>query len=330
MYRGYYGEYDQALALAHECLHLTEEIEHVQWNCLAHNLLGWLYLDLYALDAAQNESELALSLARQMGSSLFVYCTSEALAKAHIAQNDLQRAEAVLNAALGANPFDNITYTKRLSIAALGELAMAKGDAARALEIADALVGSATNLTQFTVIPRLWLLRGSALGQLKRFDEAEGVLVAARTATNARGLRPMLWRIHRALGKSYQDQDRRKEADTEYSAARSIVQGLAAAVGDTGLRATFVKGADALLPRPRGLTPRRAEKARFGGLTTREREIAGLIAEGKSNREIAARLVLSERTVGAHIASILNKLSLSSRTQIAVWAVEGGLTSQPN
>jgi DNA-binding NarL/FixJ family response regulator len=80
-----------------------------------------------------------------------------------------------------------------------------------------------------------------------------------------------------------------------------------------------------MLPRPRAITPRRADKQRFGGLTAREREIAALIAEGKSNREIADQLVLSERTVITHVTSILNKLSYSSRTQIAVWATESGL-----
>lgn len=328
VYHGYYGEYDRALELAHESLRLTEEIEHVQWNCLAHTLFGWLYLDLYALDAAQKEGETALSLAQQIGSSIFLHCTSEALARTYMAQHDLDRADAVLTPALGANPFDSMTYTKRLAIAAWGELALAKGDAQRAVEIADELVRRATNLTPDTVIPRLWLLRGSALTQLNRFDEAEALLDAARADTQARGVRPMLWRIHRALGKLYQLQDRRKEASVEYSAARAIIQTLAESMSDATLRATFLQGAEASLPRPRQHTPGRVEKARFGGLTAREREIAGLLAKGKSNREIAVQLVLSERTVGAHIASILGKLGFGSRTQVAVWAVENGLTHE--
>jgi DNA-binding CsgD family transcriptional regulator len=54
-------------------------------------------------------------------------------------------------------------------------------------------------------------------------------------------------------------------------------------------------------------------------LTARERQIANLVAEGKSNREIAESLVLSERTVEGHIANIFNKLNVSSRTQVAAW-----------
>ncbi|HET7419173.1 MAG TPA: LuxR C-terminal-related transcriptional regulator [Candidatus Dormibacteraeota bacterium] len=55
-------------------------------------------------------------------------------------------------------------------------------------------------------------------------------------------------------------------------------------------------------------------------LTRREKEIVGLVAEGLSNKQIAARLVVSERTAESHILNILNKLGFNSRTQIASWA----------
>jgi non-specific serine/threonine protein kinase len=63
----------------------------------------------------------------------------------------------------------------------------------------------------------------------------------------------------------------------------------------------------------------------FGGLTEREREVAALIAQGKSNRALADELVVSERTIGTHVENILSKLGFTSRAQIAVWAVEKGL-----
>ena len=61
-------------------------------------------------------------------------------------------------------------------------------------------------------------------------------------------------------------------------------------------------------------------------LTPREREIAALIAQGRSNGEIAGELVLSKRTVEKHIANILSKLGLTSRAQIVRWAIEHSLT----
>ena len=62
-------------------------------------------------------------------------------------------------------------------------------------------------------------------------------------------------------------------------------------------------------------------------LSRREHEVAGLIAEGATNREIANRLVLSERTVESHVANILGKLDASSRAQVAAWYARHALTS---
>ncbi|OEJ29731.1 DNA-binding response regulator [Streptomyces agglomeratus] len=61
-------------------------------------------------------------------------------------------------------------------------------------------------------------------------------------------------------------------------------------------------------------------------LTEREREVLTLIADGRSNREIARALVLSEKTVKTHVSNILMKLDLSDRTQAALWAVRHGIT----
>ena len=54
-------------------------------------------------------------------------------------------------------------------------------------------------------------------------------------------------------------------------------------------------------------------------LGNREAEVAQLVAEGLSNKDIGARLFISERTVDSHLRSILNKLGFNSRAQIAVW-----------
>ncbi|MGW1588716.1 response regulator [Streptomyces sp. NPDC002386] len=65
-------------------------------------------------------------------------------------------------------------------------------------------------------------------------------------------------------------------------------------------------------------------QGRAGSLTDREREVLGLIADGRSNREIARALVLSEKTVKTHVSNILMKLDLADRTQAALWAVRHG------
>lgn len=57
-------------------------------------------------------------------------------------------------------------------------------------------------------------------------------------------------------------------------------------------------------------------------LTAREFEVAGQVARGLSNRQIARRLDISERTVQTHLTNIMRKLGMTSRTQVAVWATE--------
>ena len=62
-----------------------------------------------------------------------------------------------------------------------------------------------------------------------------------------------------------------------------------------------------------------------GVLTPRELDVLKLVAQGLSNAVIARRLVLSEHTVHRHVANILRKLGLCSRTAAAAWGVRAGL-----
>jgi DNA-binding NarL/FixJ family response regulator len=62
-----------------------------------------------------------------------------------------------------------------------------------------------------------------------------------------------------------------------------------------------------------------------GRLSPREIEVVELIAHGLTNRQIAERLVISERTAHAHVRNILDKLGCSSRTEVATWAVQHGV-----
>jgi non-specific serine/threonine protein kinase len=116
-----------------------------------------------------------------------------------------------------------------------------------------------------------------------------------------------------------------EKARREVAAARQLIVELALTIDDVTLRAQFEAGALDSLPQEKPLGARAAAKQAYSGLTAREREVAALVAKGKTSREIAELLVISERTAEVHVGNILNKLGFTARPQIATWAVEHGL-----
>jgi DNA-binding CsgD family transcriptional regulator len=82
----------------------------------------------------------------------------------------------------------------------------------------------------------------------------------------------------------------------------------------------FIGDADALSRTIRAFLGLRPSRRPAGPLlTARQREVATLVAEGLTNREIAARLVITERSVESHVDRIRLRLGVRSRTQVAVW-----------
>src|SRR5207244_2097130 len=92
-------------------------------------------------------------------------------------------------------------------------------------------------------------------------------------------------------------------------------------------------GAGVAIGRVRGTSARAAAAGSdewFQPLTRREAEIAELVSQGLTNREIATRLVISERTVDNHVFHVMNKLNVHTRTEIGVWVVERHIRAAPN
>ncbi len=95
---------------------------------------------------------------------------------------------------------------------------------------------------------------------------------------------------------------------------------------DDHTRGAFTRDALATIPRAYYVSARQVAKERYGGLTQREREVVARIAAGKMNREIAAALFLSEKTIELHVSNSLRKLGCRTRTELAAWTVASGLT----
>jgi DNA-binding CsgD family transcriptional regulator len=153
---------------------------------------------------------------------------------------------------------------------------------------------------------------GRLASLLERWDEAESLLRRAIAAAAAIGSPPYeaiaRWELSRHL--------RRRGRPKDRAAATALLEQSVATARRLGMRLLDGWATADLheLDHPSG---------RATPLSARELEVAGLVAEGLTNRGIAQRLHLSERTAENHIKNILDKLGLGSRAQIAAWSVGG-------
>ncbi|MFJ4657163.1 helix-turn-helix transcriptional regulator [Nocardia sp. NPDC088792] len=151
-----------------------------------------------------------------------------------------------------------------------------------------------------------WETAAAAWRELEQpYDEARCLLAAAESAVAVRD------RSTAAI-------DLRAAVEL---AVRLGAEPLAAAAAQFGTRAGILKEDPARDdPKPQGNS-----ELRTYGLTTREREVLGLVAKGLSNRALASELYISVNTAGVHVSRILTKLGVTSRTEAAAFARDHGL-----
>lgn len=156
----------------------------------------------------------------------------------------------------------------------------------------------------------LWT--GHGLTHLGRFDEAIADLVAGADACAGNGAVGYLTEAQYELASALA----RRRQPGDIARARSLLKASSQQASALGMGVIAGK-ADALAE---GL-------AGAGPLTRREWQVAGLVAAGKTNREIAEELYLSERTAQNHVQHVLTKLGLSNRSQIAAWVTRQEMSS---
>jgi len=228
-------------------------------------------------------------------------------------------------------------------------LAFDRGAAREAVHLLERLLRRQPEHRKVARIPALELL---ALARIARgeLDEALSAVIALREAAQLVGTAPLRAcadLAEGALAAASADHDRARTlledavdgfeaTGAPFEAARARIE-LATSLAASGraveakqeaskaLAALVELGADADAARARRLLGPSANAGNLPELTPREREILPLLAEGLTNRQIAERLVVSEHTVHRHVANILRKLDLSSRTAAAAVAAQSGL-----
>ena len=154
-------------------------------------------------------------------------------------------------------------------------------------------------------------------------DEAEraaalfgaSLSVQEAVGTSLRGLRHLY-----ALHTDYEPRAREALGDDRFEQLRteghgwSFAEAVAFAMGDSDRPPAEPHAATGRLARPPA-----EDTSGWGALTKRERQVAELVADGLTNKEIAARLIISIRTVEGHVENVLAKRNFTSRAQVAAW-----------
>ncbi|MCE7985871.1 MAG: hypothetical protein DYG89_32230 [Caldilinea sp. CFX5] len=322
-----FGAFGAAMTHMQAARRLATEIQHQQWIVANSYGIGLIYLALLAPDPAISALTDGLALARELRSAFWIAALAAALARAQILQGDLAAAQATLQAVMPCGQPPQ-TITERTIALVWGELALAQGKPELAQQLADQLLTTLPGVEPEQPppsIPHLLKLQGEALLALGRSEQAIAALVTAQRGAQERNFRPFLWTIQRALAQAYLRRQRHDEARQTIAVAQQLIAQLATTIADAPLQKQFLQAALAALPKTKPLRATEVAKRAFAGLTGREREVAALVAQGKTSREIAGLLVISERTAEVHVSNILGKLGFTTRAQIAAWAVEKGL-----
>jgi DNA-binding NarL/FixJ family response regulator len=289
-----HGDWSDAVETAHRaCERLAEPINSLTLGG-AHYVEG----DLHRLRGAFDAAEASYRSANEYG------CEPQpGLALMRLAQGRSDTAAAsirrVLDEAVGP-------ISRARALGAYAEITLAVGDVAAARAAAEELAAAAAEL-------------GSPFLRARAAHATAAVLLAEgrpKDALQTSGQALQLW----------------TELDARHEAAltRVLIADACVAVGDTegaelarsAARTTFeaLGAAPDLARLDRGATP-----GRPAGLTSRELEVLRVLAQGKTNRVIAEKLYISEKTVASHVSHIFTKLGVSSRAAATAYAYDHDL-----
>jgi len=309
------GDHERARALGEESLALgrqANEAQGIVWSLLTLAIAATLRADYEQAERLYAEG---LSLARELDSAYarFLYLVNWGWTA--LLQGDHQRATALIEEAvelarerrrgfmgLLSRPLDNLGWAALLG----GELGRAKAQFGENLMLSRALGDKGTLLMSLEGLACVAGAEVEALRAAMLFGAAEALMeeIGYRLVPQERVvLEPYRASVRSRLG----------EATWEEAVAEGGTMGLEEAIEY------------ALLEEKPSTTTPSSTPEHPGGLTSREVEVIGLVAEGLTNAQVAQRLFLSPRTVDTHLTSIYHKLGVSSRAAATRFALEHGL-----
>jgi ATP/maltotriose-dependent transcriptional regulator MalT len=311
------NDYDACATLSEESLRIgtaARDVEVVGWALIRSSVARFRRGDLAD---AREQIESALSLARLMRLDRVELLSHNTLCTILIASGELDRALEVGERGVALSKDRGESWCRGYQLVFLAQATWLRGDTVKAETLArEAVVHKHTIDDRHGLTMALetlaWMAAecgaderaGLLLGFAQRVrDSSSLTLIELYRQQHERSMSTII----RGIGQ--------KAFDAAYARGRAMTtdEGIAFAVDDKPARKTAPP----------------AKSASGTELTNRQLEIARLIAADLTNRQIADRLFLSERTVETHITNILNKLGLNSRIQLTRWFAELPETTRP-
>ncbi|HSA99772.1 MAG TPA: tetratricopeptide repeat protein [Anaerolineales bacterium] len=313
------GDYERAPILYQEALEIYKELDDLRGISQIHMQFGWTAIRTGDYEQAQKHLEEFLRLSQQLGDKMSLAYALSGLGEVSVRQGQYERAISLLEQGLALSREHGDKWGTGTLLGSLGWVAFRQHDFKQMRQILAESLAVRLEINDKGGIA--WCLERLAEAKNDQAQFAE----AAKIFGHAESVRA-------PIGSVIDPADQ-----PEY---RRIISGLRSGLGQEAFAALWAEGAVmrleevikcALSESEAAAGSTRADKEKFGGLTRREREVAALIAQGKSNREIAEVMTVGVKTVETYVTRILNKLGFDSRVQIATWAVEKGLiTSKKN
>jgi len=301
---------------------------------------------------APNLYEQALALYREVGNLVGIGDTLKMLGWTSMRTGDFERAESWLNEGLIVCRKSGDLRQITSALAGLGELAIRRGQYGRANDfLNESLDISRRSGEKWGIAIVLGSLGWIALRQndLNGMRKLLGESLEIRVETGDRG--GIAWCLEKLAEADFELSQFlraviifsmasaiRASVSSAMDAAdrpsyENMLSKIQEAISEDAFTAAWAEGQtmkleDAVeyaLVEPKQLGSEGSLKEKFGGLTAREREVAVLIAQGKSNREIARDMTVSVKTIETYVTRILNTLGFDSRVQVATWTIDKGM-----
>jgi len=301
------GDHEAPPFYFQEALEIFRELDDARGIGDMHMQMGWALMRIGDLLGAKENLEQAQSIVRDLGNLRYLGFSYSGLGEVAIRQGELERATSLLEQGLSLARQIKDKWMIATMLGSLGWVALNQNELSEMRKVLRESLALRAELGDQG--GTAWCLEKLAKAaylekQYKKAIEIFGAAAALRAPIN-----------------SVID-------DADLSEYNRIIADLQAAIGKNAFDSAWAKGESAPLEEviEEALTDsketKQIEKGKYGGLSPREREVAILIADGKTNREIADEMSVTPKTIETYVTRILNKLGYDSRVQIATWVIE--------